>query len=114
MPKFCVWFIDGMFKVSPTIFTQLFMIIGLRQRNRIGGEDTPLPYAYAFLSGKEQREYMTVLRAVKNAVEEYRLNACVPLRIMSDFELGIMGCLPGSVSRRSGNVIFFSFRAISL
>ena len=51
-----IWFVDGTFKVSPTIFTQLFTIIGLHKRNHPRGEDTPLPYVYALLEGKHEDE----------------------------------------------------------
>ena len=85
-----VWFVDGTFKVSPTIFTQLFTVIGLRRRNHAEGEDTPLPYVYAFLEGKTEAEYAEVLRAVKDAVARYRVHQCVPLKIMSDFEKAII------------------------
>lgn len=47
------WFVDETVKVNLTIFTQLFAVMGLRQRNHKNGEDTALPYVYAFLSGKE-------------------------------------------------------------
>ena len=35
-------------------------------------------------------QYTQVLRAVKNAVHEYRINERTPARIISDFELGII------------------------
>lgn len=85
-----IWFVDGTFDVTPTIFTQLFTIIGIRQRNHTHGEDTPLPFVYAFLEGKQENQYAAVLRAVRQAVARYRVNACTPLKIMSDFELGIL------------------------
>ena len=51
-----VWFVDKTFKESPTLFTQLFTVIGLRKRNHLQGKDTPLPYVYALLEGKHQDE----------------------------------------------------------
>jgi len=85
-----IWFVDGTFKASPTIFTQLFTVIGLRQRNHPEGEDTLLPFVYALLEGNHEKEYVRVLEPVKDAVARYHVNACVPLKIMSDFELAIM------------------------
>ena len=52
-----IWFEDGTFKVSPTIFAQLFTVIRLRQRNHQEVEDTPLltNFVYALLKGKQRR-----------------------------------------------------------
>lgn len=84
------WFLDGTFKVSPTIFTQVFTILGVRKRSATNGEEVPLPFVYAFLTGKTTDQYAAVLRAVRDAVEEFRINECTPERIMTDFELGII------------------------
>lgn len=85
-----IWFLDGTFKVAPTIFAQVFTIIGLRRRNIDDGEGVPIPLVYALLSGKSTDMYAEVLRVVRNAVEDFRIDPCVPLKIMSDFELGII------------------------
>ncbi len=83
------WFLDGTFKVSSTIFSQLFTIIGLWNNTQAERENTPLPFVYPFLSSKEQAQYKTILQAVKDAVVQYRLLNCVPQKIMTDFEKGI-------------------------
>lgn len=85
-----IWFCDGTFEVSPNIFTQVFTILGLRRRNVENGEGVAVPLVYALLPGKSQRLYATVLREVRGAVEQYRINACFPLRIITDFELSII------------------------
>ena len=41
---------------------------------------------YSLLSRKEQELYAEALKAVENAVRQYRINDCVPTKIMSDFE----------------------------
>lgn len=84
-----IWFLDGTFKMSPTLFTQIFTIIGIRTRRIADGEDTPLPFVYALLEGKHEAEYAEVLQVVKDAVARYRINACVPLKMMTDFEKAI-------------------------
>lgn len=84
------WFIDGTFKVTPTLFTQLFTILGVRKRETQGGEGVPLPCIYALMTSKRQDEYSKVLRAVKEAVDEYRIANCNPIRLMCDFELSII------------------------
>ena len=80
------WFVDGTFKVSPSIFTQVFTIMGLVERRNQLGETVALPLVYALLPGKRTELYEEVLRAVRGAVERYRIHACVPLKIVSDFE----------------------------
>ena len=85
-----IWFLDGTFKSSPAIFCQIFTILGLRKRNIEQGEGVPVPYVYALLSHKTQAQYRVVLEVVKAAVEDFRVQQCVPTKIMSDFELGIL------------------------
>lgn len=85
-----IWFLDGTFKTSPAIFCQIFTILGLRKRNVEEGEGVPLPYVYALLTHKTQAQYRVVLETVKTAVENYRVQQCVPTKIMCDFELAIL------------------------
>ena len=85
-----IWFVDGTFDVSPNIFAQLFTVLGLVQRRNPVGESVALPLVYALLPGKTQDMYKEVMAAVRDAVERYRVNACTPLKIISDFELGII------------------------
>ncbi len=84
------WFLDGTFKVSATIFTQLFTKTGLWNSIQAKREDTPLPFVYALLSSKKQVQYKTVLQAVKYAVAQYRFFHCVPHKMMTNFEKGII------------------------
>ena len=53
-------------------------------------DGVPLPFVYAFLSGKETQQYYTILQAVKHTVEQYWMNACNPELIMTDFEKTII------------------------
>lgn len=86
------WFVDGTFKTSPSIFTQIFAIMGLRMRQSpTETEGVALPMVYAFLSHKTEAQYTQVLEAVRAAVTEFNVpGQCVPQRIMSDFEKGIL------------------------
>lgn len=85
-----IWFVDGTFKTSPGIFTQVFTVMGLCQRSA-SNENVALPLLYAFLSRKTEEQYTTVLRALRNAVTKYRVQGpCLPDRIMSDFEKGLI------------------------
>lgn len=81
------WFLDGTFKVSPTIFTQLFTVLGTHTRNQI---TVALPMVYALLSSKEENQYSSVLNAIVEAAEKYRITDCRPRKIMTDFEKAII------------------------
>lgn len=101
------WFIDGTFKSSPSLFAQLFAILGVRRRNAVDGEDVPVPLVYAFLSGKSQVQYEAVLRAVRDAVEAYRINDCVPQAILMDFETAIINATKEVFPQASIRCCFF-------
>ena len=84
-----VWFLDGTFKTSSNLFVQIFTIMGLRRRN--DGEPVALPFVYAYLTRKTEAQYTEVLQAVRDIVVEYNIGGpCLPVRIMSDFEKGIL------------------------
>ena len=65
--KCSMWFVDGTFKTSPSIFAQIFVIMGLRRR--VGSEEeVAIPLVYCLLSGKEQslREHFCGIRKYPN------------------------------------------------
>ena len=94
------WFVDGTFKTLLTIFVQIFTIIRLRKRAGAAEESVAMPLVYALLFGP--------LQAVRNAVNHYRVGACVPLKSMSDFELDIINAFvfPGVPVSGCGNKFF--------
>jgi len=51
--------------MSPSIFAQIFTIIGLRKRAGMHDEFVAIPLVYALLSGKKTRAYAQVLKASK-------------------------------------------------
>lgn len=53
------WFIDGNFKVSPLLFTQIYVI-----RSKL--DNGAISCVYAFLPGKEQRLYVELFQAIQN------------------------------------------------
>ncbi|KAE9523275.1 hypothetical protein AGLY_016223 [Aphis glycines] len=82
------WFLDGTFKVCPTIFTQVFTILGTCKQH--DAHDTvAIPFVYALLSSKKTVQYATVLRAVQSSFNEHRI-VCEPAKIMTDFEKSII------------------------
>jgi len=76
--------------MSPSIFAQIFTIIGLRKRAGMHDEFVAIPLVYALLSGKKTRAYAQVLKAVKTAVQQYNSDSCAPTKILSDFGLAII------------------------
>ncbi|XP_051171104.1 uncharacterized protein LOC127287979 [Leptopilina boulardi] len=87
-----IWFLDGTFKVCPRIFTQVFTILGVIEKNRLPGEEPhviPISFVYALLSSKSTNEYELVLRAVLSAYQRYSI-PCMPHKIMMDFEKAII------------------------
>ena len=51
-------------------------------------DSVAIPYVYALLSSKEERQYAAVLNAV--IAEEYRIENWAPKKIMCDFEMSII------------------------
>lgn len=76
--------------MAPTIFTQVFTIMGLFKRNVKNGETVAVPLVYALLSSKETAQYEEVLRSVQRAAEEFGILIDAPQRVMCDFELAII------------------------
>jgi len=62
----------------------------LRKRAGPYDEWVALPLVYALLSGKKTELYREVLQVVKDAVDRFRVDACTPVKIMTDFELAII------------------------
>jgi len=89
------WFLDGTFKTAPKIFVQLFTILELRHRAGRPNEEVALPLVYALLSSRAQALYGEVLQAVRDAVTQFNIADCVPSRIITDFELGIINPCEG-------------------
>ena len=87
--------LDGTFKTAPNIFVQLFTILGLRHRAGRPNEEVALPLVYALLSSKAQALYKEVLQAVRDVVTQFNIADCVPSRIITNFELGIINACKG-------------------
>lgn len=49
-----VWFVDGTFKTAPSIFSQIFTVMGLRTRAGRTGDAVAIPVVYALLSSKKR------------------------------------------------------------
>ncbi|KAK3931741.1 Putative nuclease [Frankliniella fusca] len=77
------WLLDGTFKVSPGLFTQLFTIHGIFR-------GAAFPLVYALLPNEEQVSYTTVLEVVLDKSRVARIPEPEPTTVVSDFELGII------------------------
>ncbi|XP_043462872.1 uncharacterized protein LOC122498936 [Leptopilina heterotoma] len=87
------WYVDGTFKVSPSLFTQLFTVMGkVLKPNVRGNEPTVIafPFVYALLSSKETDQYEAVFRSIASMAATYGIHHCRPQRIVSDFEVAII------------------------
>ena len=103
------WFLDGTFKTAPSLFTQIFAILGLRRRNTPGGEQLAVLFVYALLTRKTSDQYAKVLRAVQGAANEYGLIECDPGRFMTDFEKAILNACEDVYPNVEVNCCFFHF-----
>lgn len=70
------WFVDGTFKVSPTVFYQLFTIHALVQ-------DSVVPCIFALLPDKSHETYVRLWRGIIDNVDQ----TLDPQSVLSDFEL---------------------------
>lgn len=106
-----IWYLDGTFKVSPSIFTQVFTVLGTYNQNPLDPESTivPFPFAYCLLSSKETCQYSAVLRALVSTAEEYGIAGLRPRAVMTDFELAIINAVRQTFIDISVNTCFFHF-----
>ena len=66
------WHVDGTFKTSPTIFFQLFTILGSETQVIDDDEQTiALPYVYSLLPNKKESSYTKVLKIVMKKNQEF-------------------------------------------
>ncbi|XP_050053383.1 uncharacterized protein LOC126549053 [Aphis gossypii] len=75
MGKYNNWFVDGTFKCTPTLFTQIYTIHVLTTNSLI-------PAVYALLPNKSQKTYVHLLNQLKKIK-----STLSPKLIMSDFEM---------------------------
>lgn len=85
------------FQTAPTIFTQIFTILGAVPKISRNPDANPtpnevaVPFVYALLTQKSSDQYEAVLEAIQRAAEEYNIDINpATLKFMSDFELAIL------------------------
>lgn len=104
------WHLDGTFKMSPSIFFQLFTILGSEMQIIDDEEQNiALPYVYALLRNKQEITYAKVLQIVIHKIQEFFGDWQVPEIIMTDFELGIINSVK-NVVKTNVKACFFHLR----
>lgn len=88
-----IWFADGTFKTAPTIFVQLFSILGAVTQTGINNKPQTigLPFVHALLQNKQQSSYDKVFQVVLE--EGRKLGFRNSPRTMTDFEMGIINAV---------------------
>ena len=80
--------------MTPTIFTQLFTVLGTVQKGgQLPGDEVQviaIPLIFALLSSKCAHHYEYVLQTISNAAQDLGVQHCRPQRIMTDFEVAIL------------------------
>lgn len=88
------WSADGTFKCSPSIFYQLFTIMGAVTYNRNNKEKTVfLPFVYALMETKSEQAYSKVLDVIVHEAQQFEIHMVFPESIITDFELAIINAL---------------------
>ena len=94
-----IWFVDGTFKTAPSIFYQLFVIMGSVSHAVNGKEQVSvIPLVYALLENKRENAYKEVLEVVLQSLSDCGTQYVPPRRIMSDFELAIINACTSTFS----------------
>lgn len=88
------WYCDGTFKVTPSIFYQVFTILGGVQHVVDGKQDfVVLPLVFALLESKEEMAYRKVIEVVLSAAESFKIQFQIPHYVMTDLELAIINAI---------------------
>ena len=86
-----MWFVDGTFRTAPTIFFQLFSILG--DVKQAGVDRKPqivaLPFVHVLLENKRQVAYSKVFSIVIEVANDLSI-VNVPSITMMDFEVSII------------------------
>jgi len=79
------------FKVVPTIFFQLFAILGPTTQTTNGTDQLiGLPLVYALLESKEEAAYSKVYEVILSEAQKFGINIVKPQFVMTDFEQSII------------------------
>lgn len=103
------WFADGTFKTSPSLFYQLFSILGAAYQ--VGVNRKPqvvgLPFVHALLENKREVSYTKVLQIVRKKGHNLGLHVHDNLRVMCDFEYATLNAVRSVLEPTSVRCCFF-------
>lgn len=107
-----IWFVDGTFSCAPSIFFQLFAILGGVHQPGTAGRQPQiigLPFLYALLEDKTEASYTKVFEVLLDRARqlEIQINVHHNLAIMSDFEMAILNSAKNIVHEDSVRCCFF-------
>ncbi|XP_041474641.1 uncharacterized protein LOC121423350 [Lytechinus variegatus] len=94
-------FMDGTFSVAPRHFMQIYTIHGF-----VNGKQLPL--VYALLTGKTTQIYTKLFQTLKQKAAELQL-VLNPLRVMSDFEVGLLRAIMAEFPQAEHKGCYFHF-----
>ena len=91
LDKCRTWYVDGTFDTAPSMFFQMFAILGTAVQVSNSGtlQQVALPFVYALLKSKNGTAYSKVFEVVVSKGRELGL-AMQPQYVLSDFELAII------------------------
>jgi MULE transposase domain len=92
-----VWLVDGTFKLAPSLFDQIFIIHGLRNK-------TTVPLLYCLTPSRTTQTYTRVLTAIKTLKPNLD-----PKQIMSDFELASINAFRDAFPQAEQKGCFFHY-----
>lgn len=103
-----IWFADGTFDVVPSIFFQLFTIMGSVYQIYKGEERKfAIPLVHALLENKTEEAYTKVFEVILSQAQKYGLRVQLPQAVMSDFELAIINAIKTHLNPNSVHLCFF-------
>lgn len=91
------WYVDGTFKSSPPLFTQLFTLHGQKDGNI-------LPLVYGLLPDKDEDTYDHFFGIIQESIPNAH-----PLTIMTDFELASLNAFRTTFPNVKQKCCFFHF-----
>ncbi|XP_058799990.1 uncharacterized protein LOC131669250 [Phymastichus coffea] len=106
-----IWFLDGTFDTVPSIFFQLFTIMGSVTQTYKGTErKIAIPLVYALLENKKEIAYSKVIEVTLSAAEEAGIRIRHPQIVMTDFELAIINAVKNHFGENIIRLCFFHLR----
>lgn len=106
-----IWFVDGTFKSAPSVFLQIFTVLGSVTQIVQGKEQTfALPFVFSLLESKEESSYSKVFEICLEKCNAFGINISLPSYVMSDFEKAIINAVKTNIGEDKVRLCFFHLR----